>query len=75
MQRIADRQPRADALCEMGGAEPEDTKSKRLGWVLAGLVRSVEQDSPVLQTPEHLLFLFTDRAPTLLKRHLSGWCR
>ena len=41
---------------------------------------SLEQDSFVLQelksySPEQLLFLSTDRAPTTLKRHLSGWRR
>ena len=64
----------------MSGAEREDAERKRLALVLVELVLSLEQDSFVLQelksySPEQLLFLSTDRAPTTLKRHLSGWRR
>ena len=73
MQRVAACLPCASLPCQMRGAEHEDAEGKRLALVLVGLVRSVD----VLQdlqscSPKQLFFLFTDRAPTRLKRHLSA---
>ena len=78
MPRIAVRQPAGSLRCLSSGQEREERR--RLALSLLGLVKCVERESSVLlelqgYSSEQLLFLFTDRAPTTLKRHLSGWRR
>ena len=78
MPRIAVRQPAGSLRCLSSGQEGEERR--RLALSSLGLVTCVERESSVLlelqgYSSEQLLFLFTDRAPTTLKRHLSGWRR
>ena len=80
MPRIAVRLPAGSLPCLSSGQEREDHERRRLALSLLGLVKCVERESSVLlelqgYSSEQLLFLFTDRAPTTLKRHLSGWRR
>lgn len=61
-------------------AEAERTERLVLARALVGLARAVAKHSPVLSTlegvaAEDLVFLFGDRAPGTLKKHLSGWRR
>ena len=61
-------------------AEKEETQRQGLALSLVNIAAAVRGDSSVLQsldglTPERLAFLFKDRAPGTLKKHLSGWRR
>ena len=61
-------------------AEKEETQRQGLALSLVNIAAAMRDDSSVLQsldglTPERLVFLFKDRAPSTLKKHLSGWRR
>ena len=82
--RIAARPPPPSIasvpVCNMSGPMREDAERKRLALALVGLVHCLQSESSVLSampgySADQLLFLFLDRAPSTLKRHLSGWRR
>ena len=61
-------------------AEREETQWQGLALPLVKVADAVRDDSSVLQsleglTPDRLVFLFTDRAPSTMKKQISGWRR
>ena len=78
--RVAAKAPRMTQPPSGSMAEKEETQRQGLALSLVNIAAAVRDDSSVLQsldglTPERLAFLFKDRAPSTLKKHLSGWRR
>ena len=61
-------------------AKSEEVERRGLSSLFVALAEVVRAESSVLQSlegyqAEQLVFLFADRAPSTLRRHLSGWRR
>ena len=78
--RVAARAPRMSRPPSGSMAAREEAQPQGLALSLVDIAAAVRDDSSVPQsldglTPDRMVFLFKDRAPRTLKKHLNGWRR